>query len=131
MNALLQRRLALLSGDDGLSLVADGLRGIEREALRVDRDGRLAMTGHPAALGAALTHPSITTDYAEALIELITSTVAPPTWDGVGGSGNIKEYQIEGLDALVITQTEQVHDQVERLLSDIRRTKKRAIGAER
>jgi glutamate--cysteine ligase len=47
-------------------------RGIEKESLRVDADGRLAMTPHPAALGAALTHPHITTDYSESQLELIT-----------------------------------------------------------
>jgi glutamate--cysteine ligase len=47
-------------------------RGIERETLRVNPDGSLAMTGHPASLGAALTHPWITTDFAESLLEFIT-----------------------------------------------------------
>ena len=47
-------------------------RGYERECLRVDRSGQLANTPHPAALGAKLTHPWITTDYAEALLEFIT-----------------------------------------------------------
>ncbi|MGR3985013.1 MAG: glutamate--cysteine ligase [Gammaproteobacteria bacterium] len=47
-------------------------RGIEKESLRVCEDGMLAQTPHPRALGAALTHPSITTDYAEALLELVT-----------------------------------------------------------
>jgi glutamate--cysteine ligase len=51
-----------------------GLRGIERETLRVDQHGRLARTPHPAALGSALTHTQITTDYAEALLEFITPT---------------------------------------------------------
>ena len=37
-------------------------RGIEKEGLRVSADGALALTPHPAALGSALTHPSITTD---------------------------------------------------------------------
>jgi glutamate--cysteine ligase len=49
-----------------------GLRGIEKESLRVTHDGRLAMTPHAPALGSALTHPSLTTDYSEALIEIIT-----------------------------------------------------------
>ncbi len=49
------------------------LRGIEKESLRVTPQGRLAQTEHPAALGSALTHANITTDYSEALIELITS----------------------------------------------------------
>jgi len=47
-------------------------RGLEKEALRVDPEGWLAQSPHPAALGSALTHPNITTDYSEALIELIT-----------------------------------------------------------
>lgn len=48
------------------------LRGIEREALRVDLNGKLALTPHPASLGSALTHPQITTDFSEALLEFIT-----------------------------------------------------------
>lgn len=48
------------------------LRGIEKESLRVDQRGKLVQTPHPKALGAALTHPSITTDYSEALLEFIT-----------------------------------------------------------
>lgn len=47
-------------------------RGIEKESLRVTHEGYLAQTSHPACLGSALTHPSITTDYSEALLELIT-----------------------------------------------------------
>ena len=48
------------------------IRGVEKESLRVTADGRLAKTPHPVALGAALTHPHITTDFSEAQIELIT-----------------------------------------------------------
>ncbi|MEX2475334.1 glutamate--cysteine ligase [Marinobacter sp.] len=48
------------------------LKGVEKEGLRVDRDGFIAQTPHPRALGSALTHPAITTDYSESLLELIT-----------------------------------------------------------
>lgn len=48
------------------------LKGVEKEGLRVDRNGFIAQTPHPEALGSALTHPSITTDYSESLLELIT-----------------------------------------------------------
>src|SRR5690606_26352031 len=41
---------------------------------RVDEQGHLALTPHPVALGSALTNPRITTDYSEALLELITGT---------------------------------------------------------
>jgi len=47
-------------------------RGIEKESLRVRPDGTLAQTLHPQALGAALTHPHITTDFSESQLELIT-----------------------------------------------------------
>jgi len=53
-------------------------RGYERECLRIDRGGQLAKTPHPAALGAKLTHPWITTDYAEALLEFITPPSSEP-----------------------------------------------------
>jgi glutamate--cysteine ligase len=68
----LTRRLALLDDEAHRPLLAQGLRGIERETLRVDKQGHLALTPHPKALGSALTHPHITTDYAEALLEFIT-----------------------------------------------------------
>ena len=47
-------------------------RGIEREALRVDLQCRLAKDSHPAALGSALLNSKITRDYSEALLEFIT-----------------------------------------------------------
>src|SRR5262245_15818275 len=52
------------------------LRGVEKESLRVTPDGALALTPHPIELGAALTHPHITTDFSESQLELITGTHA-------------------------------------------------------
>lgn len=49
-----------------------GRVGLEKETLRVDPRGSIAQTPHPRALGSALTHPYITTDYSEALLELVT-----------------------------------------------------------
>ena len=46
--------------------------GIEKESLRALSGGGLALTPHPAALGSALTHPSITTDFSESQVELVT-----------------------------------------------------------
>src|SRR5437763_5417722 len=61
-------RLRTLSSD-----ALQGIRrGIEKESLRVRPDGSLAQTLHPAALGSALTHPHITTGFAESQLELIT-----------------------------------------------------------
>ncbi|WP_017444632.1 glutamate--cysteine ligase [Gayadomonas joobiniege] len=47
-------------------------RGIEKEALRIQPNGHLAVNEHPRVLGSALTHPYITTDYSESLLEFIT-----------------------------------------------------------
>ncbi|WP_434661313.1 glutamate--cysteine ligase [Paraburkholderia sp. A3BS-1L] len=71
-NDVLTQRLSVLSAGPHRDALTRGLRGIEKESLRVTRDGQLAMTPHSAALGSALTHPSLTTDYSEALIEIIT-----------------------------------------------------------
>ncbi|MEO7320440.1 MAG: hypothetical protein ABIW02_02255, partial [Nitrosospira sp.] len=47
-------------------LFRQGLKGIEKEGLRIAQDGSIALSPHPPQLGAALTHPAITTDYSEA-----------------------------------------------------------------
>lgn len=46
--------------------------GIEKEGLRVQSDLSLSKSAHPYELGSKLTHPYITTDYAEALLEYVT-----------------------------------------------------------
>lgn len=69
----LATKLALLRGTDKAPLLTGITRGIEKESLRVQVNGKLATTAHPTALGSALTHPSITTDYSEALLEFITA----------------------------------------------------------
>ena len=51
-------------------------RGVEKESLRALPTGGLALTPHPKALGSALTHPRITTDFSESQVELITGVHA-------------------------------------------------------
>ncbi len=67
MTALIKRLRALSPAQ-----LAGMRRGIEKESLRARPDGTLALTPHPLPLGSALTHPSITTDYSESQLELIT-----------------------------------------------------------
>ncbi|MEI8235681.1 MAG: glutamate--cysteine ligase [Methylococcaceae bacterium] len=57
-------------------LLSGGFKGIEKESLRINAQGLISQATHPHALGSALTHSQITTDYSEALIELITSPYA-------------------------------------------------------
>jgi glutamate--cysteine ligase len=67
---MLQERLRALTRDTLRGM----RRGIEKESLRTRPDGALALTPHPAALGSALAHPHITTDFSESQLELITGT---------------------------------------------------------
>lgn len=53
--------------------------GIERESLRVDRQGQLAHTPHPSCLGARSFHPYIQTDFCEFQMELITPVAKSTT----------------------------------------------------
>jgi len=65
-------QLQALAGPGYDALLRRIQRGLEKESLRITGEGRLAQTPHPASLGSALTHSSITTDYSEALMEFIT-----------------------------------------------------------
>ncbi len=76
LNNELSTRLHQLNANNRQQLLCGGLKGIEKESLRIAKDGFIAQTPHPKALGSALTHPYITTDYSESLIELITPPFA-------------------------------------------------------
>jgi general secretion pathway protein D len=53
------------------------------------------------------------------LIDLIQSTVAAETWDTVGGQGAIRPFDTNL--SLVVSQTQEVHDQIADLLEQLRR----------
>ena len=76
VDRVFERRLAALVNSREPQLLTRGLRGLERESLRVTGAGRIATTPQPSALGSPLTHPHITTDYSEALTELVTPAFA-------------------------------------------------------
>lgn len=67
-----ESRLQRLQASSLPSQLKHILRGLEKESLRIQPNGHLAQTLHPRGLGSTLTHPSITTDYSEALMEFIT-----------------------------------------------------------
>ena len=78
MHRILNQRLVKLYAADSGALLKGRLLGLEKETLRMAPDGHIAQTAHPAALGSALTHPYITTDYSEALLEFITPPLSGP-----------------------------------------------------
>ena len=71
-----RQRLQRLLDLEGDAIIRGGLKGVEKESLRVTPDGKVSQAPHPPALGSALTHPSITTDYSESLLEFITPPCA-------------------------------------------------------
>ena len=70
-----KRTLNTLAEKHNHPLICGLLRGVEKEGLRATKRGILSQEPHPESLGSALTHPHITTDFSEALLEFIT----PPT----------------------------------------------------
>ncbi len=87
--------IALMKSAENTQLLRGIQRGVERESLRITKQGTLATSPHPKALGSALTHPLITTDYAEALMEFIT-----PVADDI----NITMVQLEDIHKAVYQQ---------------------------
>ncbi len=80
----------------GDNLLYGGLKGVEKESLRVDSDGGLSRLPHPAGLGSALTNRYITTDFSEALLEFVTPAFAT-TWEALRCACNIHQFTYEKL----------------------------------
>jgi glutamate--cysteine ligase len=75
-----EKRLAGVINSRARGALQGGLKGVERESLRVTPAGQISSAPHPRALGSALTNEHVTTDYSEALIELVTPPFAH-TWE--------------------------------------------------
>jgi glutamate--cysteine ligase len=76
-----EKRLVAVTAQSG-GVLYGGLKGVEKESLRVTPDGVLAQTPHPAGLGSPLTNRYITTDFSEALLEFVTPALAT-TWEAL------------------------------------------------
>jgi glutamate--cysteine ligase len=97
-------RLNRLLAENRQYLIAGGLKGIEKESLRISKDGFISQKPHPAKLGSALTHPQITTDYSEALIELITPPY-PDIQDTLRHLDEVHRYVYQHLDNEILLCT--------------------------
>lgn len=75
-------------------------------------------TSVPAAPGQGAAGGAAFADF-DSLIQLITSTIQPTTWDEVGGPGSIKEFPTNL--SLVVSQTQDVHEEIVDLLEQLRR----------
>lgn len=93
--------IARLEGPARQGLLGRLRRGIEKEGLRVDECGHIAQTPHPHGLGAKLTHPHITTDYSEALLEYITPVYCRPQ-EALAFLGDLHRFSYRHLDRELI-----------------------------
>ena len=85
--ALLNRNLIQLLMDHHLNKeLLRGQFGLEKENVRVDQSGRLALTPHPKAFGNKMENPYIQTDFSESQIEMVT-----PSFDSIEETYNFME----------------------------------------
>ncbi|MDH6431410.1 MULTISPECIES: bifunctional glutamate--cysteine ligase GshA/glutathione synthetase GshB [unclassified Paenibacillus] len=85
--ALLNRKLIQLLRDNHLNKeLFHGEFGLEKENVRVDPEGRLALTPHPKAFGNKMENPYIQTDFSESQIEMVT-----PSFDSIDETYNFLE----------------------------------------
>lgn len=80
LSSIVEKRISQLATKAAADILSGGLKGIEKESLRVTSDGYLSPRPHPAALGSALSNEFITTDFSEALLEFVTPAFQN-TWE--------------------------------------------------
>lgn len=96
VTTLFDQRLAAFSADR-YSLLAGGLKGVEKEALRIDQSGYLSHRPHPVGLGSALSNRYITTDFSEALLEFVTPAF-PNTWEALSCLCDLHQFTYSKMD---------------------------------
>ena len=96
MNRLVKSRIERLASKGTPSCLSGGLKGVEKESLRVLADGNLSLAPHPLALGSAMTNRFITTDFSEALLEFVTPAFAN-TWEALRVLCEIHQFTYQEL----------------------------------
>jgi len=94
LNQLAKKRIAWLASHAPADILSGGLKGVEKESLRVLLDGRLAKSPHPAGLGSAMSNKYITTDFSEALLEFVTPAYSS-TWETLKVLCEIHQFSYE------------------------------------
>jgi len=101
---LLKNRLSLLNDSNLDDAISASKIGLEKESLRVSPEGGISQFPHPTAWGSALTHPQITTDFSEALAELITPPCNSVT-EVIQYLDNIQNFVYRNLDNEILWAT--------------------------
>ena len=94
MSEIFEHRLNKLAAARPSDLLWGGLKGIEKESLRVQPDGYLSDRPHPKGLGSALTNRFVTTDFSEALLEFVTPSFSN-TWEALRFLCDIHQFSYE------------------------------------
>ena len=94
MSRIVEDRIARLASAAPADVLSGGLKGVEKESLRVGSDGHLSDRPHPIDLGSALTNQFITTDFSEALLEFVTPAYAN-TWEALRVLCEIHQFTYE------------------------------------
>ena len=104
---------------DGNSLAQ--IPGVGGNAPQVGSSGGVPLLGGGSAVGGAQA------DF-QSLIDLIQNTVAPQTWNTVGGQGAIQPFPTNL--SIVVSQTQEVHDEIADLLQQLRRLQDLQVAIE-
>ena len=104
MYQLLQQRLSLLAASNFEEALSTSKIGLEKESLRVLPEGGISQTPHPVAWGSPLTHPQITTDFSEALTELVTPPCDSVT-EVIQSLDDIQNFVYRNLDNEILWAT--------------------------
>jgi glutamate--cysteine ligase len=96
LSEVFEQRIDRLVAASPAEILWGGLKGIEKESLRVRRDGYLSDLPHPKALGSALTNRFITTDFSEALLEFVTPTFSN-TWEALRFLCDVHQFGYAGM----------------------------------
>lgn len=91
-----EQRINKLASDGPPDLLYGGLKGIEKESLRVRPDGYLSDQSHPEKLGSALTNRFFTTDFSEALLEFVTPSFSQ-TWEALRFLCDVHQFSYEAM----------------------------------
>lgn len=97
MSRKVEDRISELVNRAPVDILSGGLKGVEKESLRVGTDGHLSERPHPATLGSALTNRFITTDFSEALLEFVTPARAT-TWETLRVLCEIHQFAYEKIE---------------------------------
>lgn len=90
-------RIKILSAPGAKTCLRGGLKGIEKESLRIKPDGSLSARPQPQGLGSALTNKYITTDFSEALLEFVSPTFSN-TWEALRFLCDVHQFTYDQLD---------------------------------